>query len=59
MLFREGLKTGLFEFQAFRDKYRELSLDGMHKDLVFKYIEVCMESLYILSEIFRFQKKYY
>lgn len=40
MQFREALKTGLFEFQALRDKYREVSMDGMHKDLVLKYIEV-------------------
>jgi len=40
MQFREALKSGLFEFQTLRDKYRELSLDGMHKDLVLKYIEV-------------------
>eukprot|EP00794_Sanderia_malayensis_P007562 gene7562-8400_t len=40
MLFREALKTGFFEFQAARDKYRDVCLKGMHRDLVFKYIEV-------------------
>jgi len=40
MQFREGLKSGLYEFQTVRDKYRELSIDGMHIDVVMKYIEV-------------------
>jgi len=40
MLYREALKVGFFEFQAARDKYRELCVDGMHKDLVYKYIEI-------------------
>lgn len=40
LLFKEALRTGFFEFQAARDKYRELSLDGMHVDLVMKFIEV-------------------
>lgn len=40
MLYREALKTGFFEFQAARDKYRDVSLDGMHVDLVSKYIEI-------------------
>ena len=40
MLYREALKEGFYEFQATRDKYREVSLDGMHKDLVLRYIEV-------------------
>jgi len=40
MLYREALKTGFFDFQATRDKYRDVSLDGMHKDLVLKYIEL-------------------
>ncbi|XP_072383569.1 leucine--tRNA ligase, cytoplasmic [Diabrotica undecimpunctata] len=40
ILFKEALRTGLFEFQAIRDKYREISLDGMHIDLVMKFIEV-------------------
>lgn len=40
MLFKEALRTGFFELQATRDKYRELSLDGMHVELVFRFIEV-------------------
>ncbi|KAJ8976697.1 hypothetical protein NQ317_005914 [Molorchus minor] len=40
MLFKEALKTGFFEMQTIRDKYRELSLDGMHKDLITQFIEV-------------------
>ncbi|CAB0001601.1 unnamed protein product [Nesidiocoris tenuis] len=39
--FKEALKTGFFELQAVRDKYRELSSNyGMHHDLVFKFIRV-------------------
>ncbi|KAF7287224.1 hypothetical protein GWI33_002043 [Rhynchophorus ferrugineus] len=41
MLFKEALRTGFFELQATRDKYRELSLlDGMHVDLILRFIEV-------------------
>lgn len=42
MLFKEALRTGFFELQAARDKYRELtaSEDGMHVDLIFKFIEL-------------------
>lgn len=40
MLFKEALKTGFFELQAARDKYRELCSDeGMHAELVTGYIE--------------------
>ncbi|EEC05400.1 leucyl-tRNA synthetase, putative [Ixodes scapularis] len=40
MMFKEALRTGFFEYQAARDKYRELCvLKGMHRDLVFKFIE--------------------
>ena len=40
MNFKEALKTGFFEYQDARDKYRELSLSmAMHKDLVLKFIE--------------------
>ncbi|KAE8614629.1 hypothetical protein XENTR_v10008247 [Xenopus tropicalis] len=39
MMFKEALKTGFFEFQAAKDKYRELAIEGMHRDLVFKFIE--------------------
>lgn len=41
MLFKEGLRTGFFEMQTARDKYRELSsLEGMNKDLILHFIEV-------------------
>ncbi|POI26138.1 hypothetical protein CIB84_010112 [Bambusicola thoracicus] len=40
MLFKEALKTGFFEFQAAKDKYRELAIEGMHRELVFRFIEV-------------------
>lgn len=40
MLFKEGLRTGLFEFQKARDTYRELcGGNNMHVDLVFLFIE--------------------
>ena len=51
MQFREGLKSGLYEFQTLRDKYRELSIDGMHIDMVMKYIEVCQ--LKIIAEVWK------
>uniref|UniRef100_F1KSE2 leucine--tRNA ligase n=1 Tax=Ascaris suum TaxID=6253 RepID=F1KSE2_ASCSU len=40
-LFKEALKTGFFEYHAYRDKYRELcgGDSGMHVDLVFRWIE--------------------
>lgn len=48
-LFKEALKTGFFEYQAARDDYRELCLlNGMHRDLVMKFIET---QLVILSPI--------
>ncbi|KAG8506977.1 Leucine--tRNA ligase, cytoplasmic, partial [Galemys pyrenaicus] len=40
MMFKEALKTGFFEFQASKDKYRELAIEGMHRELVFRFIEV-------------------
>ncbi|KAM8974469.1 leucine--tRNA ligase, cytoplasmic [Pelodytes ibericus] len=40
MMFKEALKTGFFEFQAAKDKYRELAIEGMHRDLVFQFIEI-------------------
>ncbi|KAG7484638.1 hypothetical protein MATL_G00052040 [Megalops atlanticus] len=39
MMYKEALKTGFFEFQAAKDKYRELAIEGMHRDLVFRFIE--------------------
>ena len=46
LIYREALKVGFFELQASRDKYREVSLDGMHKDLILKYIEVGVAYLF-------------
>ncbi|XP_050441148.1 leucine--tRNA ligase, cytoplasmic [Adelges cooleyi] len=46
LLFKEALRTGFFEFQAARDRYRELcgnpELGGefMHKDLILHFIRV-------------------
>lgn len=41
MLFKEALRTGFFEIQATRDKYRELSsLEGMNQNLILHFIEV-------------------
>ncbi|EDV19829.1 uncharacterized protein TRIADDRAFT_61696 [Trichoplax adhaerens] len=40
MQFREALKTGFYELQSFRDKYREVAVEGMHKDMIFRFIEV-------------------
>lgn len=46
LLFKEALRTGFFELQAARDRYRELcgnpELGGecMHKDLVLHFIKV-------------------
>lgn len=49
MMFKEALRTGFFEFQAARDKYRELCGEkGMHHDLVFRFIEA---QVVILSPI--------
>lgn len=39
MLYKEALRTGFFEFQSSRDKYRELcGSEGMHVDLVMEFI---------------------
>jgi len=41
LLFKEALKTGFFELQGARDKYRELCGEvGMSKTLVLRYLEV-------------------
>lgn len=40
MLFKEALRSGLYEFQRARDSYRELcGSTNMHVDLVFEFIE--------------------
>ncbi|XP_018328827.1 leucine--tRNA ligase, cytoplasmic [Agrilus planipennis] len=41
LLFKEALRTGFFELQTVRDKYRDLTImEGMHKDLILQFIEV-------------------
>lgn len=40
MLYREVVKSSFFEFQAARDRYREMTTEGMHRDLIFRFIEV-------------------
>ena len=40
MLFKEALRTGFFELQSARDKYRELCLEGLHLDLILRFIRV-------------------
>ncbi|CAF0882204.1 unnamed protein product, partial [Brachionus calyciflorus] len=39
MMYKEALKTGFYEFQTARDRYRELS-ETMHAGLIFKFIRV-------------------
>lgn len=34
------MMVALAVFQAAKDKYRELAIEGMHRELVFKFIEV-------------------
>lgn len=48
MMYKEALRTGFFEFQSIRDKYRELCLGPMHAALVFKFIQ---NQLILLSPI--------
>lgn len=49
LMFKEALRTCFFEFQAARDKYRELTVkEKMRKDLIFKFIE---SQVLILSPI--------
>jgi len=45
--FRDALKSGFFELQSSRDRYRELS-DTVHRDLIMYFIEV---QLVILSPV--------
>lgn len=42
MLFREGIKTGFYDLQAARDRYRDISAagDGMNWQLIRRFIEV-------------------
>lgn len=48
MLFREGLKTGVYDLQNSRNSYRASCLNGMNKELVMRYIEV---SILIIAPI--------
>ncbi len=49
MMYKEALRTGFFEFQTARDKYRELSLiEPMHAGLIFRFIKT---QLVLLSPI--------
>ena len=43
-MYREALKSGFYEFQSSRDRYRELASAGagMHRDLILKYIRTQM-----------------
>lgn len=39
MMYKDALRTGFFEYQTARDKYRELCFGPMHRGLVFKFIK--------------------
>ncbi|XP_077984982.1 leucine--tRNA ligase, cytoplasmic-like [Glandiceps talaboti] len=39
MMYKEALKTGFYEYQALRDKYREVTMGDTHKDLIMRFIE--------------------
>ncbi|XP_058058013.1 leucine--tRNA ligase, cytoplasmic [Anopheles bellator] len=40
MLYKEALRTGFYEFQSARDKYRELcGAEGMHEELIMQFIQ--------------------
>ena len=39
-MYKEALRTGFFELQLARDRYRELCFDGMHPTLVYEFIRV-------------------
>jgi hypothetical protein len=41
MLFREALKTGVYDFHKARDAYRSfVAEEGMHRDLAIRFTEV-------------------
>ncbi|CDW60125.1 Anticodon 1 and tRNA-synt 1g domain containing pr otein [Trichuris trichiura] len=40
MQFKEAVKTGFFEFQAARDRYREWSVGPLNHSLILRFIEV-------------------
>lgn len=39
MMYKEALRSGFFEYQSIRDKYRELTNGPMHAGLIFKFIK--------------------
>ena len=39
MQFKDALKSGFYEMQALRDKYREVESRGMHRDVIMRFIE--------------------
>ena len=48
MMYKEALRTGFFELQSVRDKYRELCFEPMHSGLIFRFIRT---QLVLLSPI--------
>ncbi len=44
MMYRDALKSGFYDLQAARDRYRDITAagDGMNWVLVKKFIEVCV-----------------
>ena len=42
MLYREAMKTGFYDLQAARDRYRDIAAvsEGMNWDLIAKFMEV-------------------
>ena len=54
-MFREALKAGLYELHDARDRYRlACGLEGMRKDLMLRYVEVCNAFLAHLQPFFAF-----
>ena len=43
MMFREAMKTGFYDLQTSRDRYREITANegGMNWQLVERFMEVC------------------
>jgi leucyl-tRNA synthetase len=48
MMYKEALKSGFYEFQSARDRYREICSESLHAGLIFRFIET---QLIILSPI--------
>lgn len=49
MMFREAVKSGFYDFQAARDKYRDITAtgDGMNWQLLLRFIKVCHIYIYV------------